>query len=103
MNCELELIEKYIKIEYPYIVGVKNIKEHEMSNHSMSGFTSLGRPTYIIDICITESFFNQLENNKLLKSNIVSSLCEELGKIVKSVCPEMDVTSDNLLITFHHN
>jgi hypothetical protein len=104
MNCELELIGKYIRKEYPYIVSIKNIEE---ISPSISGttFTSydVSGIIYLINICINENFYNQLENNNPLKSNIISSLNKELARIIKSICPEMNVTNDNLEITFHQN
>lgn len=103
MNCELNLIEKYVKKEYPYITSIKNIEE---SIPAISGTTFNGDfvyVNYLISIYINEIFYNQLENNTPLRTNIISSLNKELPKIIKSICPEMNITNDNLEIIFHYN
>lgn len=103
MNCELELIEKYIKKEYPYIVSIKSIVERLPAISGTTFINDVFGANYLINICINENFYNQLENNNPLKSNIISSLNKELPKIIKSICPEMTITNDNLEITFHHS
>lgn len=107
MNCELELIEKYIKKEYPYVVKIKNFVVGKLTSEMfvMSASTSnIGRPTHSIEIFIRQSFFDQLENNSLLKTTIFKSFSNECAQIIKSVCTEIDIVSDdngtNLAVTF---
>jgi hypothetical protein len=108
MSCELELIEKYLKKEFPYVVKIKefNVGKTTSEMFVISGTTSLnfGRPTHSIIISIKESFFNQLQNNSLLKETIYNSFSNDCCKIIKSVCPDIEIVSDNygtnLAVTF---
>jgi hypothetical protein len=107
MNCELELIEKYLKREFPYVVKIKEFNVGKVTSEifTMSASTSsnFGRPIHSITICIKESFFNQLENNSLLKETIFSSFSKECSIIITHVCPEIEIISDdygtNLAVT----
>jgi len=98
MNCEIELVEKYLRKEFPYVVKIKEFiaEKSALEVFSMSGFSSnIGRPTYSLEVYIKQSFFDQLENNGPLKSSIFNSFLNECVQIIKSVCPEIDVITDN--------
>jgi hypothetical protein len=99
MKCELELIEKYLKKEFPYVVKIEEFKvgktTSEMFTISASTSLNFGRPIHSIIICIKESFFNQLENNSLLKETIFSSFSKECAVIITHVCPEIEIVSDD--------
>lgn len=108
MNCEIELVEKYLKKEFPYVVKIKNFIVGKTTTEMfiISASTSnFGTPTHSIEIVIKQSFFDQLENNGPLKSTIFNSFSSECAKIIKSVCPEIDITTNNygtnLMVTFH--
>ena len=93
MNCNIELIENSLKKEFPYVVKIKKLVKSEPSvdipiNH------------YELDIFIKESFFSQLENNGPLRNIIVTSFTNESTQIVNNICPELGVSSDNLIISF---
>jgi hypothetical protein len=93
MNCNIELIENSLKKEFPYVVKIKKLVKSEPSvdipiNH------------YELDIFIKESFFSQLENNGPLRATIVNSFTNETTDIVRSVCPELSVSSENLIVSF---
>jgi hypothetical protein len=93
MNCNIELIENSLKKEFPYVVKIKKLVKSEPSvdipiNH------------YELDIFIKESFFSQLENNGPLRNIIVTSFTNESTQIVNNICPELVVSSDNLIISF---
>lgn len=107
MNCELELIEKYLKKEFPYVVKIKEFKIGKVTSELfvISASTSnIGIPTHSLEIYIKQSFFDQLENNGPLKSSIFNSFSNECAQIIKSVCTEIDIVSDdngtNLAVTF---
>ena len=93
MNCDLELVEKSLKKEFPYVVKVKELVESAPS-------VDIPIPHYELDIIIKESFFSQLENNGPLRNNIVNSFSNESTEIVKGICPELGVTSKNLIVSF---
>ena len=90
MNCELELIDKYLKKEYPYIVKVKEIVALPQSL-SFSGVTFNLKPDYLISIYIKQSFYDQLENNGPLKSITLKSFSNECFQTIKSVCPDIQI------------
>lgn len=95
MNCELELIDKYLKREYPYIVKVKEIVELPQSI-GFSGATFNLKPDYLISIYIKQSFYDQLENNGPLKSITIKSFSTECAQTIKSICTDMQIfTTDN--------
>lgn len=107
MNCEIELVEKYLKKEFPYVVKIKEfiIGKSTWEIFVMSASTSnIGRPTHSLEIYIKQSFFDQLENNGPLKSSIFNSFSNECAQIIKSVCPDIDIVTDNdgtnLAVTF---
>jgi hypothetical protein len=105
MNCEIELVEKYLRKEFPYVVKIKEFIIGKTSPLMFSGMTAnMGRPTHSIYIYIKQSFFDQLENNGPLKSSIFNSFSNECAQIIKSVCPEIDIVTDNdgtnLAVTF---
>jgi hypothetical protein len=93
------LIEKYLKREFPYVVKIKefNVGETPSEIFTMSASTSsnFGRPTHSIIITIKESFFNQLENNSLLKKTIFDSFSKECSMIISNVCSDIKITYDN--------
>jgi hypothetical protein len=93
MNCNIELIEKSLKKEFPYVVKVKELVESAPS-------VDIPIPHYELDIIIKESFFSQLENNGPLRNIIVTSFTNESTQIVNNICPELKVSSDNLIISF---
>ena len=93
MNCDLELVEKSLKKEFPYVVKVKELVESAPS-------VDIPIPHYELDIIIKESFFSQLENNGPLRNTIVNSFSNESTEIVKGICPELGVTSKNLIVSF---
>ena len=93
MNCDLELVEKSLKKEFPYVVKVKELVESAPS-------VDIPIPHYELDIFIKESFFSQLENNGPLRNTIVNSFSNESTEIVKGICPELGVTSKNLIVSF---
>ena len=93
MNCNIELIEKSLKKEFPYVVKVKELVESAPS-------VDIPIPHYELDIIIKESFFSQLENNGPLRSTIVNSFSNETTEIVRGICPELGVTSKNLIVSF---
>lgn len=93
MNCNIELIEKSLKKEFPYVVKVKELVESAPS-------VDIPIPHYELDIIIKESFFSQLENNGPLRNTIVNSFSNESTEIVKGICPELGVTSKNLIVSF---
>ena len=93
MNCNIELIEKSLKKEFPYVVKIKKLVESEPT-------VDVPIPHYELDIFIKESFFSQLENNGPLRNTIVNSFSNESTEIVKGICPELGVTSKNLIVSF---
>lgn len=93
MNCNIELIEKSLKKEFPYVVKVKELVESAPS-------VDIPIPHYELDIIIKESFFSQLENNGPLRSTIINSFTNESTEIVRGICPELGVTSKNLIVSF---
>ena len=93
MNCNIELIEMSLKKEFPYVVKVKELVESAPS-------VDIPIPHYELDIIIKESFFSQLENNGPLRNTIVNSFSNESTEIVKGICPELGVTSKNLIVSF---
>ena len=93
MNCNIELVEKSLKKEFPYVVKVKELVESAPS-------VDIPIPHYELDIIIKESFFSQLENNGPLRSTIVNSFTNESIQIVSSICPELGVSLKNLLVSF---
>ena len=105
MNCEIELVEKYLKKEFPYVIKVKQLVESKQSI-SFSGATFTGssiQPSpfnYELIVCIKESFFYQLENNGPLRNTILNSFTKESLTLIKSVCPEFYITDENLLVSF---
>lgn len=98
MNCELELVEKYLKKEFPYVVKIKSLVElPPVIAYSGVTFTS---PTFDMKIFIKDSFFSQLENNGPLSNTILTSFTKECAQIVKSICPEVNISSELLIVTF---
>ena len=93
MNCNIELVEKSLKKEFPYVVKIKKLVESEPT-------VDVPIPHYELDIYIKESFFSQLENNGPLRSTIVNSFSNQATEIVKSICPELGATSKNLVVSF---
>ena len=93
MNCNIELVEKSLKKEFPYVVKIKKLVESEPS-------VTIPKPHYSFDIFIKESFFSQLENNGPLRNTIVTSFTNESTEIVRGICPELGVSSDNLIVSF---
>lgn len=98
MNCELELVEKYLKKEFPYVVKIKSLVE-SIPTISFSGATSLSS-SYDMSIFIKDSFFSQLENNGPLSNTILTSFTKECAQIIKSVCPEVNISSETLIVSF---
>lgn len=99
MNCDLELVEKYLKKEFPYVVKVKSLVESSPVV-SFSGVTLNGLPNFDMKIFIKDSFFSQLENNGPLSNTILTSFTKECAQIVKSICPEVNISSELLIVTF---
>jgi hypothetical protein len=98
MNCELELVEKYLKKEFPYVVKIKSLVESPpVITYSGVTFTS---QTFDMKIFIKDSFFSQLENNGPLSNTILTSFTKECAQIVKSICPELDISSELLRVLF---
>ena len=93
MICNIELIEKNLKKEFPFVVKIKKLIESEPS-------VDLPIPHYVLDIYIKESFFYQLENNGPLRNTIVNSFSNETTEMVKSLCPELGVSLKNLIVSF---
>jgi hypothetical protein len=93
MNCNIELIEMSLKKGFPYVVKIKKLVKSEPS-------VNIPIPHYELDIFIKESFFSQLENNGPLRNIIVTSFTNESTQIVNNICPELGVSSDNLIISF---
>ena len=98
MNCELELVEKYLKKEFPYVVKIKSLVESNPTI-SFSGVTSMS-PNYDMSIFIKDSFFSQLENNGPLSNTILTSFTKECAQIIKSVCPAVNISSETLVVSF---
>ena len=92
MNCNIELIENSLKKEFPYVVKIKELVESEPN-------VDVSIPHYELDIYIKESFFSQLENNGPLRSTIVTSFSNQTTEIVRGICPELGVSSKNLLVS----
>ena len=106
MNCEIELVEKYLKKEFPYVIKVKQLVESKRSI-SFSGATNFSVDpiwpspfNYELIVCIKESFFYQLENNGPLRNTILNSFTKESLTLIKSVCPEFYIKDENLLVSF---
>jgi hypothetical protein len=98
MNCELELIEKYLKKEFPYVVKIKEFKigKSTWEIFVMSASTSnIGRPTHSLEIYIKQSFFDQLENNGPLKNSIINSFSDDCISIIRSICSDIELVRDN--------
>jgi len=93
MNCNLELVEKTLKKDYPYIVNVRSLVESAPS-------VEMPIPHYVMDILIKQSFFYQLQNNGPLRNIIVTSFTNECSQLLKSLCSENNITSENLLVSF---
>ena len=93
MNCNLELVEKQLKKDYPYITKVRSIVESSPSSDMPFNH-------YQMDILIKESFFYQLENNGPLRNITITSFTDECSQLLKTICPENNVTRDNLLVSF---
>ncbi len=93
MNCNIELVEKSLKKEFPYVVKIKELVEAAPS-------VDMPIPHYELDIFIKESFFSQLENNGPLRSTIVNSFSNQTTEIVRGICPELGVSSKNLIVSF---
>jgi hypothetical protein len=108
MNCELELIEKYLKKEFPYVVKIKEFKIGKVTSEifTISGSTSnIGIPTHSLEIYIKQSFFDQLENNGPLRSSIISSFSNDCISIIRSICPDIELIinnyGNNLTVSFY--
>ncbi len=99
MNCDLELVEKYLKKEFPYVVKIKSLVE-SAPMVSFSGVTHNVLPNFDMKIFIKDSFFSQLENNGPLSNTIITSFTKECAQIVKSICPEVNISSEFLIVTF---
>ena len=99
MNCDLELVEKYLKKEFPYVVKIKSLVESSPVV-SFSGTTHNVAPNFDMKIFIKDSFFSQLENNGPLSNTILTSFTKECAQIVKSICPEVNISSEFLIVTF---
>ena len=99
MNCDLELVEKYLKKEFPYVVKIKSLVEVSPVV-SFSGVTLNGLLNFDMKIFIKDSFFSQLENNGPLSNTILTSFTKECAQIVKSICPEVNISSELLIVTF---
>jgi uncharacterized protein (UPF0264 family) len=84
MSQKIELIEKSLKKEFPYVVKVNEFKINDGKS-----------PFHSIEIYIKESFFNQLENNSLLKKTIFNSFSKECVQIIKNICPEVEIVFSN--------
>jgi hypothetical protein len=107
MNCELELIEKYLKREFPYVVKIKEfiIGKTTTEMFIISASTAnIGRPIHSLKVYIKQSFFDQLENNGPLKDSIFKSFSTDCASMIKSICPEIELVTDNngtnLAVTF---
>jgi len=102
MNCETELIEDNLKKDFPYVVKIKTIVEKPFVPNPSEIVD--GHSSYLIDLYIKQSFFDQLENNNQLKNIIFESFTKECIQIIKNICPEMDIISDkngtNLVVKF---
>lgn len=96
MNCNLELIEGRLKMEFPYVVKVKEIVENSPNGSS--------QPRYSANIIIKQSFFDQLQNNGPLRNIIFQTFTKEFTQIVQSTCPEVKIielnNESNLDISF---
>ena len=99
MNCNLDLVEKYLKKEFPYVVKIKSLVESSPVV-SFSGTTHNVAPNFDMKIFIKDSFFSQLENNGPLSNTILTSFTKECAQIVKSNCPEVNISSELLIVTF---
>lgn len=99
MNCDLELVEKYLKKEFPYVVKIKSLVESPPVV-SFSGATHNLPPSFEMKIFIKDSFFYQLENNEPLSNTILTSFTKECAQIVKSICPEVNISSEMLMVSF---
>lgn len=93
MNCNIELIETSLKKEFPYVVKIKELVESKPT-------IDVPIPHYELDIYIKESFFSQLKNNGPLRSIIVDSFSNQTTEIVRGICPELSVSSENLIVSF---
>lgn len=87
MNCNLEIIESQLKKEFPYVVKVNNITEGPLNSSS--------QPTYVIDVVIKQSFFDQLQNNGPLRNIIFQTFSKEFSQILIKNCPEIKVIEMN--------
>jgi hypothetical protein len=108
MNCELELIEKYLKKEFPYVVKIKEFKIGKVTSEIfvISASTSnIGIPTHSLEIYIKQSFFDQLENNGPLRSSIINSFSNDCISIIRSICPDIELIinnyGNNLTVSFY--
>jgi hypothetical protein len=93
MNCNIELVENSLKKEFPYVVKIKELVKSEPT-------VDVPTPHYELDVYIKESFFSQLENNGPLRSTIVNSFSNQTTEIVRGICPELGVSSKNLIVSF---
>jgi hypothetical protein len=93
MNCEINLIEEYLKKEFPYVVKVKNF-------NSVPSPINPSEQQYSLDIIIKFSFFYQLNNNGLLSNNIITSFTKISSQIINNVCPETIISPEILIVSF---
>lgn len=93
MNCNIDLIESTLKKGFPYVVKIKKLIEAEPSKE-------IPIAHYELDVYIKGSFFSQLENNGPLRNTIVNSFTNETTEIVRSICPHLGVSSENLVVSF---
>lgn len=101
MNCELTLIEKYLKSDFPFIIKIREIVEiPTMMSTSGSTNTPLLN-SYMMIVEINESFNDQLKNNPQLNKVITNSFGEKSLQIIKSVCPEVNFNDSTLVISFN--
>ena len=96
MNCNLELVEKQLKKDYPYVINVRGLVESDPTSE-------MPIPHFEMDIVIKESFFNQLQNNGPLRNITVTSFTNECSQLLRNICPENNITADNLVVSFLSN
>jgi hypothetical protein len=99
MNCELDLIKKYLKTDFPFVLDIESLDEVPSVINFIDNPETVSSISYMLRVKISESFHNQLKNNQQLNKVITSSFIEKSQQTIKSICPNVDLTL-GLVISF---
>ena len=91
MNCELDLIKKYLKTDFPFVLDIESLDEVPSTISFENSPSTLQSTSYMFIVKISQSFHDQLKNNSQLNNAITSSFIEKSKQTIKSVCPELDL------------